>query len=247
MEEDLMQKNINDEVLKETEVKVEGINDKKIDVDASEKNKTAAENRKNSLFLDQTNTMIIGRKGSAKTTLGWTFAEKIHRISGRKIYMFNHPRPDLIIKANLPFEVTNITKLDALFNVTDGVVLVDEAQEVFNFLEKKVNEELKSLLSRSRQNNTCFIFICHNSYFLNRSLFSFVDIKIIKEVNEKHWELERVHMKKLYEHLHIFGKENFFIDSDYAKGYQMFQKPKWWTEDLSLAYGKASKKEDFFG
>jgi hypothetical protein len=225
-----------DEIFKEVEIKIE-------ETDIA---KNLTNNQKNLLFLEQTNTMIIGKKGSAKTTLGWTLAEKIHKISGRKIYLFNHPRFDLILKANLPFEVVNITKLDTLFNITDGVVLVDEAQEIFNFLEKKVNEELKSLLSKSRQNNTCFIFICHNSYFLNRSLFSFLDTKIIKEVNEKHWELERPHMKKLYEHLHITGKENFFIDSDYIKGYQLFQKPLWWKEDLSMAYRAISQKEDFF-
>lgn len=226
-----------DELSKETEVKVEKMKEVKIE---------SINNIKNQLFLDQTNTIVVGKKNSAKTTFAWTLAENINKISGRKVYVFNHPRPDLIVKANLPFEVTNITKLDALFDVTDGIVIVDEAQEVFNYLEKKVNEELKSLLARSRQNNTCFIFICHNSYFLNRSLFSFVDIKVIKEVNEKHWELERPHMKKLYEHLHIFGKKNFFIDSDYVKGYQMFEKPEWWSEDLSLAYGKASKRENFF-
>lgn len=228
--ENLEQQNRSEEVFKEVEVKIEG----------------SKNNPKNMLFSEQTNTMIIGKKGSAKTTLGWTLAEKIHSISNRKVYMFNHPRPEVILKAKLPFEVTNISKLDALFNVVDGVVLIDEAQEVFNFLEKKVNEELKSLLARSRQNNTCFIFICHNSYFLNRSLFSFLDIKIIKETNEKHWELERPHMKKLYEHLHISGKENFFIDSDYMKGYEVFQKPVWWKEELSMAYRAISQKEDFF-
>jgi hypothetical protein len=198
------------------------------------------------LYNEQTNTIIIGKKGSAKTTLGWALAEKNHRLTKRKIYLFNHPRPDLITKAKLPFDVINVTKLEALFNITDGVVLIDEAHEVFNVLDKRVNEDLKILLSRSRQNNTCFIFICHNSYFLNRSLFSFVDVKIIKEVNEKHWELERPHMKKLYEDVHVFGKEDFFIDSDYLKGNKTFQKPKWWKEELSTAYRAQIKQEDFF-
>jgi hypothetical protein len=78
-------------------------------------------------------------------------------------------------------------------------------------------------------------------------LFSFIDVRIIKEVNEKHWELERPHMKKLYEDVHVFGKENFYIDSDYVKGYKGFDKPEWWREEFSLAYRCYAKQEDFFG
>lgn len=196
------------------------------------------------MYLEQCNFVIIGKKGSAKTTLAWCLTEKVNRLSKRKVYVFNHPRPELLKK--LPFEVTNVRRLDALFNITDGVVLIDESHEVFNVLDKRVNEDLKILLSHSRQNNTDFIFICHNSYFVNRSLFSFVDARIIKEVNEKHWELERPHMKKLYEDVHIFGKEGFFIDSDYVKGYKTFKKPEWWNEELSNAYRTQNKMEDFF-
>jgi hypothetical protein len=189
--------------------------------------------------------VIIGKKGSSKTCLGFCIAKKNQEISGRKIYVFNYPRPELL--SLFPFEITNITRIDALFNVVNGVVLIDESQEHFNVLDKKVNEDLKILLARSRQNNTCFIFIAHNSYFVNRSLFSFIDVRIIKEVNEKHWELERPHMKKLYEDVHVFGKENFYIDSDYVKGYKGFDKPEWWREEFSLAYRCYAKQEDFFG
>jgi len=196
------------------------------------------------LATEQTNTVVIGKKGSAKTTWAWAFAKKIADESGRGIFTLNHPRPELF--KDLPFKVTNLTRMDAMFNVTDGVVIIDEAHETFNVLDKRVNEDLKILLSRSRQNNTCFIFICHNSYFVNRGLFSFVDVRVIKEVNEKHWELERSHMKKLYQDTHVFGKENFYIDSDEVKGYFNFTKPDWCVEELCNAYRAQKVKEDFF-
>jgi len=196
------------------------------------------------LFLAQSNTIIIGKKGSGKTVLGWVLGRNISKHSGRKLCVFNHPRQEMLEK--LPFEVENLANVEALYNVTDAVVIIDEAHEVFNVLEKKVNEQLKALLARSRQNNTCFIFICHNSYFINRSIFTFIDNKLIKEVNDKHWELERSYMKKLYEkEAHITGVENYYMDSEYVKGEFKLNKPSWWLEDLSFSY-KRSTKVDLF-
>jgi len=113
-------------------------------------------------------------------------------------------------------------------------------------MEKKVNEDLRNLLSISRQNNTDFILGCHNSYFINRSLFSFIDVRIIKEVNPQHWELERNYMRKLYEHVKVYGKENFFMDSDVSRGTETFERPDWFTEELSNAYKQQQDKKDYF-
>jgi hypothetical protein len=69
---------------------------------------------------------------------------------------------------------------------------------------------------------------------------------MIKEVNDKHWELERSHMKKLYEkEAHITGVENYYMDSEYVKGEFKLNKPDWWLEDLSFSY-KRSTKIDLF-
>ena len=187
------------------------------------------------LFLSQTNSIIIGKKGSGKTMLGWVLGKNISENSGRKLCVFNYPYPELLVK--LSFDVENLNNMKYLYDLTDAVVIIDEAHEIFNTSDRKVNEQLKTLLARSRQNNTCFIFICHNSYFINRGIFSFIDNKLIKEVNDKHWELERVHMKKLYEKdVHITGVENYYIDSDAVKGEFKVTKPSWWVEELSFAY-----------
>jgi hypothetical protein len=196
------------------------------------------------LFLTQSNSVIIGKKGSGKTMLGWVLAKSISENSGRKLYVFNHPYPELLVK--LSFDIKNLNNMKHLYDLTDAVVIIDETHEIFNTSERKVNEQLKNLLAKSRQNNVCFIFICHNSYFINRSIFSFIDNKLIKEVNDKHWELERVHMKKLYEDIHITGVENYYIDSDAVKGRFKVTKPSWWIEELSFAYRSNNNKIDLF-
>jgi len=199
---------------------------------------------KQDMFTDQTNTLIIGKKGSGKTCYGWTHAFNVAKRSGRKVYVLEHPRPEVLKK--LPFEVTNVISINRMNTITDGVVIIDEAHRKFDVLNKQVNEQLRTILSNSRQNNTDFIFICHNSYFVTRGLFSFIDIKVIKEVNQDHWALERPHMAMLYKDTSVYGAKNFYIDSDYVKGYQQFERPDWFTEELSTSYRTQIIKKDFF-
>lgn len=197
------------------------------------------------LFKEQANYLILGKKGSAKSSLGFSTLKTIQETQNKKAYVFRFPKPKILKK--LPFKVKNLSNFDSLFQLTDAVVLVDEAHIHFPVMEKKVNEDLRNLLSLSRQNNVDFIFVCHNSYFINRGLFSFIDIKMIKEVNPQHWELERSYMKKLYQSVHVFGKENFFLDSDLVRGPQFFDKPDWYTDEISSAYkNKKQEKTDFF-
>ena len=80
-------------------------------------------NKEENLFIDQNNFLIIGKKGSGKTALGWSFLKKINEMSQREIYIFNHPRPEIL--KELPFKVSNLLKLEQLYNITDSVVLID--------------------------------------------------------------------------------------------------------------------------
>ncbi len=196
------------------------------------------------LFHEQANYLIVGKKGSAKTSLGFTVMNTIHNTQKKKCYTYRFPNAKALKK--IPFPVENIVSLNKLYHLRDAIVLIDEAHIHFSSMEKKVNEDLRNLLSISRQNNVDFVFICHNSYFLNRSLFSFIDVKMIKEVNPQHWELERVYMRKLYSNTHIFGKGNFFLDCDYERGNQTFEKPGWFTDEFSCAYRVNEKKESIF-
>jgi len=196
------------------------------------------------LFKQQANYLILSKKGAGKTCLGFKLMESISTMQNKKSYVYRFPKPELL--KDIPFKVRNINNFDALFQLTNAVVFVDEAHIQFSSMEKKVNEQLRNLLSISRQNNTDFILACHNSYFINRCLFSFIDIKIVKEVNPNHWDLERNYMRRMYEDVHVYGKESFFIDSDFERGDKTFKKPEWFTDGLSNAYKSEKRQEDFF-
>ena len=204
--------------------------------------KEASGDIRGQMFDEQANVLIVGRKRSGKSCLGFAFMKQFGDY-GRRMYVYRHPRPEDL--KNLPFGIYNITNLKQVSNLTDAVILIDEAHKVFPIQEKAVNSQLRNILAISAQNNLCFIFVCHNSYFLNRSLFSFIDIRVIKEVNEGHWELERLFMKKLYENCNVMGNAFFFIDSDYMRGVERFERPDWFNENLSFAY-RTDSKGDFF-
>lgn len=196
------------------------------------------------MFKEQQNFLIIGKKGSGKTALGWKIAEKINQVSKRDVYFFNFPNLEMLDK--IPFEVTNVLRINELRKIMNGVILIDEAHRFFDCGNKKINDNLRDILSISRQNNNCFIFVAHNSYFVNKSLFSFIDVKLIKEVVDSHWDLERPHMKKLYQDLYVKGVDKYFIDSDEIKEECRFDKPEWYTDEMSNAYSSKKVVRDIF-
>lgn len=179
------------------------------------------------------NILIIGKKGVGKSQTGWEIMQAQHA-EGRPAFMYRCPQPQLLKK--VPFKVDNITTLNQLFHLRDSVCIVDEANIHFDAKNKQINDDLKQILQLSRQNNTTFIFIVHNSYVFNRGLFAYIDIKIIKETNEGHWELERPHMKTLYQSIRPSGKENAYVDSEEFKGYTKCHKLEWYTDEFSNMY-----------
>ncbi len=192
------------------------------------------------IYTDPNNFLIIGKKGCGKTALGFKILEDISLF--RKAFVFRFPKPELLSK--LSFSCGDITTMKQLYNLTDAVCLVDEAHRYFDVLNKSVNEELKELLANSRQNNCSFIFVTHNSYFITRGIFSYVDVRIIKEVNVGHWDTDRPHMKKLYSKVQIDKPQDYFIDSDYMRGKKMFELMDWYDKEFTSAYRNQSTEVD---
>ena len=132
--------------------------------------------------------------------------------------------------------------------MSNSVVLIDEADNEFNSIEKKINEQLRLLLKLSRQNNNDIIFIVHNSYFLNRSLFNFIDTFIFKETNVGHFEIERPHIKKLFQTKaqQVRGVTQAYIWTSKSEGLVELVKPEWYNTDISEIYSNKNNKKNIW-
>jgi len=190
------------------------------------------------------NFLVIGKKGSGKSMTGWSVLQTQHIKGARPAYVYNCPKPKLLNK--IPYDVTNLTQFSQLFHLRNSVCLIDEANIYFDVKNKQINDDLKVLLQLSRQNDTTFIFIVHNSYVFNRGLFGYIDVKIIKEVTEGHWDLERTHMYKLYKGVRVSGKENMYIDCEATKGYARTEMLDWYDDEFSNIYRAEKKPETLF-
>jgi len=192
--------------------------------------------------MAQENIIIIGKKGSGKSCLGYTILEQ----SNKEKFIFKCPNEDFLKK--LPFKVSNINNVNDIFGLNDSIILIDEADTEFNPIEKKINEQLRLMLKLSRQNNISIIFIVHNTYFLNRSLFNFIDTFIFKETTEGHFELERPHIKRLFEvkAKQVRGINKAFIHTDNGEGIVEVSKPKWYSNEMSEIYSNKNNKKNIW-
>ncbi len=189
---------------------------------------------------DNNNIIICGGKGTGKSCTGYTILSK----SQQDKYVYMCPNEDFLKK--LPFKVQSINNIKDLFGLENSIILIDEADNEFNPIEKKVNEQLRLLLKLSRQNNNSIIFIVHNTYFLNRSLFNFIDTFIFKETTEGHFEIERPHIKKLFQTKaqQVRGVNKAYIRTPYGEGIVIIDKPKWYTNELSKIYSNKNSKKN---
>lgn len=186
--------------------------------------------------------VIIGKKGSGKSMTGYQLLEQITKTEKREAYIYQFPNEKALKK--MPFKCKNLSHIEEVDNLTDAVVLIDEASIVFNPLEKKVNQDFRKILQISRHNNISIILIAHNTYFINRSLFSFIDRFIWKMVGLNHFETERPHIKRIFENkVKVIREINkAYVYSDDMQGYVSVPKLNWFTDEFSKAYNNKNKK-----
>jgi hypothetical protein len=198
------------------------------------------------------NTIIIGRKRSGKTLEGFRLAK--HRATHNKqlIYTYKHPNPQIITDMLGDSYGGNINSILELKRARNCVVIVDEAHNHFNTMERRVNAHLRDIMGLSTQVGVSLILITHSFMFLNESLMvAYMDSVIIKAVNDAQWEVDRRYARKLYGDIYIDGVEQAYVHI-LATGYRSYietKVPKWWKDDVSTAFSVDNSNDivDLFG
>lgn len=187
------------------------------------------------------NCVIVGMKGSGKTCTGFYLLSKLGK--GLKKYIYECPNTNVLTK--LPFKIENISNFKDLLGLENAVVLIDEADLVFDPMEKKINKYLRNMLQLSRQNNVSIIFIAHSTYFINLSLFNLIDSYIFKETSAGHFTRERRHIQQLFEAKasQIKGRDKAFVYTHNNEGIVTLKKPSWFTQEISEYYSHYNNKK----
>lgn len=175
---------------------------------------------------------ILGKRESGKTCLGMAILDWHHKLSKKTCMVYQHPQPNL-----LPSWIHNITDLKLL--TSNIVLLVDESSNDFDKYSyaKQSNRFLMQKLKKARQLNISFVFVDHSSDFLNKNMLKLLDVWLLKENTDYSIQDERPAVRGLYLKMERLPRLNeFWVHTDEFEGIMKFDKPEWYTEQLSMCY-----------
>ena len=189
--------------------------------------------QKTSLIL-----LIIGKRGSGKTALGFKFLEIL---SGkRKAYFLG--------KAKLPSWITSVESIEELKN--NSLFLVDEAALAFSAREsmKESNKYLGKLMAVARHKNLTLILITQNSAMMDLNILRLADTLLFKEPSLLQARFERKALGDLFQKADkrfrkIKGdkKKYVYVLDDEFEGLLSFELPSFWSDALSKSYADFGK------
>jgi energy-coupling factor transporter ATP-binding protein EcfA2 len=180
--------------------------------------------------------LIIGKRGSGKTSLGTKFLAWYHHKTGRKCYGIGYGG------ANLPRWIRKADKLEEIPN--DSVVLIDEAAILFFSREsmKSMNKVLSKLMSVARHKNLTMILITQSSAMIDLNVLRLADVLLFKEPSLLQARFERKSLKDLFERSTKVFKEldqkvaHFYVYSDEFEGLVRYSLPYFWNDSISRAF-----------
>ncbi len=184
--------------------------------------------------------LIIGKRGSGKTALGFKLLEVL--AGKRKSYYIG--------KAKLPWWIHQVESIDKITN--NSLVLVDEAALSFSARESmsKSNKFLGKLMVIARHKNLTLIIITQNSAMLDLTILRLADTLLFKELSLLQAKFERKAIGDLFQKagqaFHKIKekdkKKYVYVLDDEFEGTLSFSLPEFWSDALSKSY--ADFKDD---
>lgn len=184
------------------------------------------------ICFKSTHIVILGKRREGKTSLGFEILRWHKEMNNKEILIYRFPKPEI-----LPRWIRNINNVREIG--CNQVILIDEASNDLDqySYQKQSNRFLSQLLKRAGQTNTSFIFVDHNSGFLNKNMLRMIDIWILKKNTEFAVEDERKFVRALYSRMLWEPKINeYFVHSEGYEGILKFSTPEFFTEELSTGF-----------
>ncbi|QQG39167.1 MAG: hypothetical protein HYS32_01790 [Candidatus Woesearchaeota archaeon] len=179
--------------------------------------------------------MVVGKRGSGKSALGFRILENIKSKSKRPCFALG------VSQEALPKWIKSIEDLEEAKE--GGLVLVDEGALEFAAREamKKKNINLGKLLAIARHKGLSTILVTQNTSMIDKNVLRLCDSIILKEGSLLQEHMERGVINKFYEKarssLEKINKEErkkaFYIMDTEFEGLCKADLPSFWSENLS--------------
>jgi hypothetical protein len=187
--------------------------------------------------------VVFGDRGSGKTALSHCINDKIRQVKNRPVYVFKHPRPDLM--TNIGYK--NISALSDIKKLQNCVLWLDEPQLSLPKIEARNNETLAQILSIGRHSNIILVITTSDSRWVNKHLESYIDLWIIKDTDYTMIK-NGSKIRNIIKEYENFSPESFELQkNEYLlymrknkefQGKYTFQLPKYYSQEYSKTYKK---------
>ncbi len=192
--------------------------------------------------------LILGKRGSGKSSLGYWLLEQLR--TATKPYVIGLPESAVL---KLPDWIGIAVSLEEV--PPGSTILIDEAYIHFHARNSQTsaNKELSQALNLSRQNDQTLIFVTQESRQVDKNLVSVANVVVFKEPSALQVEFERPEVRKIAEKAVVefrsVGGDRrewsyvFAPQSDHA-GLVKNQLPTFWSTGLSKAFGQSKPAAD---
>jgi hypothetical protein len=194
--------------------------------------------------LDSSTIMlIIGKRGSGKTSLGMKLLELYHyKTTGtRQCFVVGYS------KTKLPRWIRKIDKVDDA--PENSVVLLDEGAIGYFSRDsmKQANKMLSKMMTIARHKNLTLIIITQNSAMIDVNVLRLADTLLFKEPSLLQSRFERKALRDMFEKVApLFdGMEdavkNFYVWDDDFEGIVSYELPLFWSDLISKSFRNFGK------
>lgn len=180
--------------------------------------------------------LIIGKRGSGKTSLGMKFLEFFNKETRKKCYTLGYEG------TRLPWWIRKVNTIEEIPN--NSIALFDEGAILFSAREsmKNINKELGKVMAIARHKNLTLVLVTQNSAMIDLNVLRLADILLFKEPSLLQSKFERKELRNMYEKIKpkFEGLDErrayFYVWDDEFQGILKYSLPSFWSEKISTSF-----------